>query len=122
VRRSHGANGCPLAYIGWHEPAALRQEGYSRISNAISELHFTGIPSKSLLDPWQGWVDSALLAAFGIGIWLSAPRASQDANGGVRAIRTQRPGPSACSALHWLRAAAPSESLALARLTTDRIL
>jgi Protein of unknown function (DUF998) len=61
-----------LEYIGWHELAALRWEGYSRISNAISELHFTGTPTKSLLDPWQGWVDSALLAAFGIGIWLSA--------------------------------------------------
>jgi len=61
-----------LEYIGWHELAALRWEGYSRISNAISELHFTGTPTKSLLDPWQGWADSALLAAFGIGIWLSA--------------------------------------------------
>src|SRR5215203_5226377 len=61
-----------LIYIGWHELAALPWEGYSRISNAISELHFTGTPSKSFLDPWQGWVDSALLAAFGIGIWLSA--------------------------------------------------
>ena len=61
-----------LVYIGWHELAALQWEGYSRISNAISELHFTGTPTKSLLDPWQGWVDSALLAAFGIGIWLSA--------------------------------------------------
>ena len=61
-----------LAYIGWHELAALQWEGYSRISNAISELHFTGAPTKSLLDPWQGWVDGALLAAFGIGIWLSA--------------------------------------------------
>ncbi len=61
-----------LIYIGWHELAALKWEGYSRISNAISELHFTGTPSKSFLDPWQGWVDSALLAAFGIGIWLSA--------------------------------------------------
>ena len=61
-----------LEYIGWHELAALRWEGYGRLSNAISELHFTGTPSKSFLDPWQGWVDSALLAAFGIGIWLSA--------------------------------------------------
>ena len=60
-----------LVYIGWHELAALRWEGYSRISNAISELHFTGTPSNSLLDPWQGWVDSVLLAAL-IGIWLSA--------------------------------------------------
>ena len=61
-----------LVYVGWHELAALRWEAYSRISNAISELHFTGTPSKSFLDPWQGWVDSALLAAFGIGIWPSA--------------------------------------------------
>ena len=61
-----------LEYIGWHELAALRWEGYSRISKAISELHLTGTASKSFLDPWQGWVDSALLAAFGIGIWLSA--------------------------------------------------
>jgi hypothetical protein len=61
-----------LVYIGWHELAALQWEGYSRISNAISELHFTGTPSKSFLDPWQGWVDSALLAVFGIGIWLWA--------------------------------------------------
>src|SRR4029453_16596998 len=61
-----------LEYIGWHELAALRWQGYSRISNAISELHFPRTPSKSLLDPWQGWVDSVLLAAFGIGIWLSA--------------------------------------------------
>jgi hypothetical protein len=61
-----------LVCIGWHELAALRWEGYSRISNAISELHFTGTPSKSPLDPWQGWVDSALVAAFGLGIWLSA--------------------------------------------------
>ena len=29
-------------------------------------------PTKSILDPWQAWVDSKLLAAFGIGIWLSA--------------------------------------------------
>src|SRR4029453_11139796 len=61
-----------LEYVGWHELAALRWEGYSRISNTISELHFTGTPTKPLLDPWQGWVDSVLLAAFGIGIWLSA--------------------------------------------------
>ena len=63
-----------LAYIGWHELAALQWEGYSRISNAISELHLTSTPTKSILDPWQAWVDSTLLAAFGIGIWLSAQR------------------------------------------------
>ena len=35
-----------LEYVGWHELAALRWEGYSRISNTISELHFTGTPTK----------------------------------------------------------------------------
>ena len=61
-----------LTYIGWRELAALRWEGYSRIANSISELQLTGTPTKSLLDPWQGWVYSALSLAFGIGIWLSA--------------------------------------------------
>jgi hypothetical protein len=61
-----------LVYIGWHELAALQWDGYNRISNAISELHLTGAPSKSLLDPWEGLVYIALLTAFGVGIWLSA--------------------------------------------------
>ena len=43
-----------------------------RISNSISELQLTGTPTKSLLDPWEGWVYSALSFAFGVGIWLSA--------------------------------------------------
>jgi hypothetical protein len=61
-----------LTYIGWRELAALRWEGYSRISNSISELQLTGTPTESLLDPWEGWVYSALSLAFGVGIWLSA--------------------------------------------------
>jgi hypothetical protein len=61
-----------LTYVGWHELAALQWDGYSRISNAISELHLTGAPTKSFLDPWQGLVYNALLAAFGLGVWLSA--------------------------------------------------
>jgi glycerol-3-phosphate acyltransferase PlsY len=61
-----------LVYIGWHELAALQWEGYSRISNAISELHLTGAPSKWMLDPWEGLVHNALLVAFGIGVWRSA--------------------------------------------------
>ena len=62
-----------LVYIGWHEIAALQWEGYSQIFNAtISELHLTGAPSKSMLDPWEGLVDNALLMAFGIGVWRSA--------------------------------------------------
>jgi hypothetical protein len=55
-----------LVYIGWNELAALQWEGYSRVSNAISELHLW------LLGPWQGIVYNALLVAFGIGVWRSA--------------------------------------------------
>jgi len=61
-----------LVYIGWHELAAVQWEGYSRISNAISELHLTGSPSKWMLDPWEGLVYNALVVAFGVGIWRSA--------------------------------------------------
>jgi hypothetical protein len=61
-----------LVYIGWHELAAQRWEGYSRISNAISELHLTGAPSKWMLDPWEGLVYNTLVVAFGIGVWRSA--------------------------------------------------
>lgn len=69
--------GGPLAaliYIGWHEIAALQWDGYSRISNAISELHLSGTPTKELLDPWEGIAFNAAMAAFGVGIWLSAGR------------------------------------------------
>ena len=58
-------------YIGWNELAALQWQGYSPVSNAISELHLTGSPSKWLLDPWE-IVYNALLVAFGIGVWRSA--------------------------------------------------
>jgi hypothetical protein len=61
-----------LVYIGWREVAALQWEGYSRISNAISELSLTGSPSKWILEPWSGFVYNPLLIAFGIGIWRSA--------------------------------------------------
>jgi glycerol-3-phosphate acyltransferase PlsY len=61
-----------LVYIGWHELAALQWEGYSRISNAISELHLTGARSRWMLDPWQGLVYNALVIAFGIGVRRSA--------------------------------------------------
>jgi len=60
-----------LVYIGWNELAALQWQGYSPVSNAISELHLTGSPSKWLLDPWE-IVYNALFVAFGIGVWRSA--------------------------------------------------
>jgi Protein of unknown function (DUF998) len=69
-----------LVYVGWHELAARQWEGYSRISDAISELHLTGAPTKWMLDPWEGLVYNALLIAFGIGVWRSAQ--------GSRALRT----------------------------------
>jgi hypothetical protein len=50
----------------------MQWEGYSRISNAISELHLTGSPVKWMLDPWQGLVYNAAVIAFGIGVWRSA--------------------------------------------------
>ncbi|MGQ1838478.1 DUF998 domain-containing protein [Kocuria turfanensis] len=61
-----------LVYVLWHEAAALRWEGYSRIGDAISELHLTGAPSKPVLDPWEGIVYNVLVIAFGIGVWRSA--------------------------------------------------
>ena len=61
-----------LAYVGWHEIAALQWEGYSRISNAISELSLPGAPSRWVLEPWAFVVSSALTIAFGIGVWRSA--------------------------------------------------
>lgn len=61
-----------LVYVVWHEVAALQWEGYSRVSNAISELSLTGAPSKPVLDPWEGIVYNTLLVAFGIGIWRAA--------------------------------------------------
>jgi hypothetical protein len=59
-------------YIGWHEIAALQWEGYSRVSNAISELELTGSPSKWVLDPRRGIVYNTLVIAFGTGVWRSA--------------------------------------------------
>jgi hypothetical protein len=61
-----------LVYIGWNELAALEWQGYTRVSNAISELHLIGSPSKWLLGPWERIVYNALLVAFGIGVWRSA--------------------------------------------------
>jgi hypothetical protein len=61
---------------GWCTPAGMRSQpsmrAYSRVSNAISELELTGSPSKWVLDPWQGIVYTALVIAFGIGVWRSA--------------------------------------------------
>jgi Protein of unknown function (DUF998) len=61
-----------LLYVGWHELAALQWDGYSRVSNAISELSLTGAPSRWLLEPWLFLIYNPLVIAFGIGVWRSA--------------------------------------------------
>lgn len=74
IRRALLACGVLAAveYIVWHEVAALQWDGYSRISNAISELSLTGNPSRAILVPWQLPIYDLLLIGFGVGIWVSA--------------------------------------------------
>lgn len=61
-----------VEYLVWHEIAALQWDGYSRVSNAISELSLTGNPSRAVLVPWQLTIYDLLLIGFGIGVWYSA--------------------------------------------------
>ena len=51
--------------------AATRYEGYSRLSQAISELSATSAPTKPFLTALLP-IFTALLMAFGIGVWKSA--------------------------------------------------
>jgi len=51
--------------------AATRYEGYSRMSQAISELSATSAPTKPFLTALLP-IFTALLMAFGIGVWKSA--------------------------------------------------
>ena len=44
------------------------QPNLERYQRAAFDQH----SHQSILDLWQAWVDNTLLAAFGIGIWLSA--------------------------------------------------
>ena len=50
--------------------AATLYEGYSRVSQAVSELSATGAPTHALLTA-VGPVFSLLLIGFGLGIWRS---------------------------------------------------
>jgi hypothetical protein len=63
----------PLLYIGGDILAAMRFEGYSYTSQTISELMAIGAPTRPLLIalfvPWN-----VLVAAFGIGVLVSAGR------------------------------------------------
>ncbi|HUX89233.1 MAG TPA: DUF998 domain-containing protein [Gallionellaceae bacterium] len=57
---------------------AIRYDGYSLLSQTVSELSAIGAPTRAL---WMalGFVYEALAVAFGLGVWLSA--------GGKRALR-----------------------------------
>jgi hypothetical protein len=61
-----------LIYVGWAELAALQWDGYSRITNAISELSLPDAPSAGFLQPEEFIVYHVLVIAFGAGVWLSA--------------------------------------------------
>jgi len=60
-----------LLYIGTDIIAAMRWEGYSYASQAISSLMAIGSPTRPLLVASFS-VYSALVIAFGMGVWLSA--------------------------------------------------
>jgi hypothetical protein len=66
----------PLAsalYVVWNDVfAAARWDGYSGKTQAISELSSVGAPSRDVLIPWFNLTYSALMVAFGIGVWRSA--------------------------------------------------
>jgi Protein of unknown function (DUF998) len=70
--------GCGIAYgvlyiIANDVIAATLYDGYSRISQAVSELSATGAPTKTFLTV-VGPFFSLLLIGFGVGIWRSAGR------------------------------------------------
>lgn len=62
-----------LLYVGTDILGAMRYEGYSYISQTISELAAIGAPSKPLVVPLFLAYD-VLLIAFGVGVWGSAAR------------------------------------------------
>jgi hypothetical protein len=67
--------GCGIAssvlYVLMNVIAPLRYPGYSSFSQTVSELSAIGAPSRPLWMPLV-IVYSALLIAFGVGVWLSA--------------------------------------------------
>src|SRR5215211_3839821 len=62
-----------LLYVGMNVFVPMRWEGYSSVSQTVSELSAIGAPTRAL------WVALAavytlLVLAFGCGVWLSAGR------------------------------------------------
>jgi hypothetical protein len=62
-----------LLYVGSDIIAALRYEGYSYTSQAVSELRAIGAPTRPFLIPIL-FIYSVLEIAFGLGVWMSASR------------------------------------------------
>ena len=60
-----------LLYVAMNIIGALTYEGYSSISQTVSELSAIGAPSRPLWVP-LGIIYNLLLIAFGIGVWKSA--------------------------------------------------
>lgn len=58
-----------LLYIAMMQ--AIRYEGYNWTSQTISELSAVGAPTRPVWF-WLGWVYTALVLAFGWGVWKSA--------------------------------------------------
>lgn len=58
-----------LLYVGMM--GAIRYDGYSWVSQAVSELSAIGAPTRTLWF-WLAWVYTALMFAFGWGVWKSA--------------------------------------------------
>ena len=62
-----------LLYVAMNIFVPMLFEGYSMISQTVSELSAIGAPTRSLWVP-LGTVYSLLVAAFGVGIWKSSGR------------------------------------------------
>jgi hypothetical protein len=62
-----------LLYVAATILGALRLEGYSSISQTVSELSAIGAPSRPLMVPLF-LIYSVLMIAFGVGVWESAGR------------------------------------------------
>lgn len=63
----------PLYYVIINDVvAAMRFEGYDRVARPVSELSATYAPTRPLLVP-LGIIFEALMIAFWIGVWQSAP-------------------------------------------------
>lgn len=67
-----------VLYIGMNVFIPMLSEGYSVVSQTVSELSAIGAPTRTLW-VWLGTLYCLLLAAFGLGVWQAA--------GGSRALR-----------------------------------